>query len=187
MMNMSVKLNVGDSAPDFSVEDISSEKIVLSEVLKSKDYAVLLFHRYAGCGFCQMHIAKLMKYADKIREKAEILMFFLSSKDVLLDFARGENFPFKIISDPKKEIYKLYGVGTAKNIFGFLNPNVIKHTFEFLMNIDKYKFVKNGLKGDKAQLHGCFVVTKDMKVKYSHVGKDIAESCKPEEILKNVT
>lgn len=74
----------------------------------------LQFRRFAGCPICNLHIQSFFSRADEL-DKAGIqeVIVFHSSKENMLNHDAGINSkdtPFAMIADPKKALYKQFGL-----------------------------------------------------------------------------
>ncbi len=178
-------IEAGEIAPDFSVRDVYGNQILLSSY-RGKQNVLLFFSRYIGCSWCQMFIIDIKKSRKKLDElNTEVIVITESKEDVLKKYAPpgGEAF-LKMVSDPEKRLYKLYGVDKHGKWF---NARVITESIKFLKYLKDYKYVKGGLKGDPMQAPACFVVGKDGRVKYSFLSESIADHPDIENIIKLIT
>lgn len=172
---------IGEDAPDFKVKDVYGDTIELSSY-RGKRNVLIFFSRYIGCSWCQMFIADIKKNREKLNElNTEVIVITESKEDVLKKYAPPKSEAFlKMISDPDKKLYKLYGVDKHGKWF---NAKVISESLRFLKYLKDYKYVKGGLNGDPLQAPACFVVGKQGKIKYSFSGKSIADAPPVEEII----
>ena len=107
-----VRVDVGDSAPDFSVDSVNMGPISLSDYTGRR--VVLIFGRYFGCPVCQLDFDELLEDAEEIMKHADIIYFTQSSPESTLSYIKIFVLGFPVVSVPKEtgyEIYKLYGVG----------------------------------------------------------------------------
>jgi len=124
-----MKLSKGDTAIDFSVEDISGRLISLRDFRGKK--LMLSFYRYTECIYCNLRIHHLVKRYDEFNAKGlEKIAFFQSSENQIEKYTGKLNPPFHIISDTQRKIYRIYGVeeysisGYIKGLFQI--PKAIK-------------------------------------------------------------
>jgi len=117
------KINKGDSAIQFSVEDMNGNKIDLKNYQGKK--IVLVFFRKAACPFCNMQMLHLIKRYGEFEAKGiKIITLFASSKEDVLKYAGKQNPPFPIIPDTDFKIYRKYGIQISYNgmLKTMLNP-----------------------------------------------------------------
>lgn len=175
-------LEKGMEAPDFKVKDIYGDTVELSSY-KGKQNVLIFFSRYIGCSWCQMFIIDIKRNSQKLKEHdTEVIVITESKEDVLKKYAPPKNEAFlKMVSDPEKRLYKLYGVDKHGSWF---NARVITNSLRFLKYLKDYKYVKDSLKGDPLQAPACFVIGKDGKIKYSYLSESIADHPDIDEIMK---
>lgn len=175
-------LQKGMDAPNFKVQDIYGDSVEISSY-RGKQNILIFFSRYIGCSWCQMFIIDIKRNAEKLKEQdTEVIVITESQEDVLKKYAPPKNEAFlRMVSDPEKKLYKLYGVDKHGRWF---NAKVITNSIRFLRYLKDYKYVKDSLKGDPMQAPACFVIGKDGKIKYSYVSESIAEHPEIRDILK---
>ena len=105
-----MKIDVGDSAPKFSMESVNSGTVSLSDYGGRK--VVLVFGRYFGCPVCQVDFDTLYEMSGKTDEP--IIYFTQSLEGSARKYIEGYNVKFPVVSVPKTsgyQLYKDYGVG----------------------------------------------------------------------------
>lgn len=179
-MEKSTRLRVGEEAPDFTAIDvIRGESFKLSDY-RGKHSVALIFLRYAGCPLCQLHISEISrKYPQIAAKDTDVIVFVRSRVNTLVQEGYPGGFPFKLVADPDGDFYKLYGVGSG-NIKDMLTPNVIKKAVKATIRGHK----QGKMEGNQWQLPGDFIVGKDGKLKLAHVGSDIGDNLKSDELMK---
>lgn len=101
-------LKVGATAPIILEKDLW-ENVV--KVPNEKQWVYLSFHRFASCPFCNLRTNELIRNYPKFKEKQiEIITIWPSKKELLLEHSNPDSAVFPILSDPKKHLYKAYGV-----------------------------------------------------------------------------
>lgn len=173
-------VGIGSVAPNFTAEDVKGEKITLQA---DKKY-ILAFHRYMGCIWCQADIMRLLKMKDELKSKGiETIIFVNSQKHSVEDYLKHfPNFPFIIIPDPDKKIYKLYGVESGN--FLDMIPATI-NTIKNITALKDYKFVKDGIKGDR-YLRPAFFGIKYLKIIYEFRAKNPADYPDLQKIIESL-
>jgi len=164
-------MKIGEKAPYFEVEDVKGDKVKIEEGKKH----ILAFMRYIGCIWCQMDIIRLMKEKDKLKD-VNVFVFTESPKDVVREYIKEfPDFPFRLIPDPEKRVYKLYGVGRG-NFFDMFHPLTIYEIMKFLTKyIKSYRFVKGGINGDRYLRPAFFGVNEKGEVVFIQKGKVVAD------------
>jgi thioredoxin-dependent peroxiredoxin len=104
-----MKLQEGQPIIHFSTTDIHGNEIDTKSYSGKK--LMLSFHRYAECIFCNIRIHHLIKKYKKYHENGlEVITVFQSPLHDIMNHAGRQNPPFTVISDVKRELYKLYKI-----------------------------------------------------------------------------
>jgi peroxiredoxin len=178
-----MSLNIGEKVPSFEIEDVNGQKV---EIEEGKKY-IISFHRYMGCVWCQMDIIKLLKEKDKLKEKGvEVIIFIQSPEEVVKEYLKDfPDFPFRLVPDPEKKVYKIFGVESG-SFFDIISPTALLRTLKDSPTLaKKYKFVKGGIKGDK-YLRPAFFVVDNGVIIWSYKSKNVADSPDISEMLSKV-
>jgi peroxiredoxin Q/BCP len=108
------KLQTGEVAPHFEVEDIFGERIDLHAY---EGRPVLLsFLRNGGCALCNLRIHQLIqRYPDLHARGLEMLAVFESPvASIRQHVTSRQDVPFPLIADPTARLYDLYGVEVSE-------------------------------------------------------------------------
>ncbi len=112
---MAVK--VGDLAPDFSLESGSGQKVSLSNFRGEKS-VVLYFYPKDETQGCTREACSFRDSYEAFKELgAEVIGVSSDSSDSHRKFAEHHRLPFILLTDPKKELRKLYGVPSSIRLF----------------------------------------------------------------------
>ncbi len=108
-------LNIGDKAPNFTLTNLSGEKIPLNDILKGKE--VILNFWATWCPECRKEIPLLNEFSKKFNNKAEIVGINLKeSQDLVASFSKGK-IEYRILLDTNGDVARLYGVfGIPTNV-----------------------------------------------------------------------
>lgn len=180
----SCQLKVGENLPDFKFNTAFTSNECLSDKVKYADKTVLLFLRYYGCTLCQYDIHKLASEYDKIKsENAQVLVILQSSPEVIAEQITKDSLPFEIICDESQILYKEFGISTAASVAKMISAGTIAK-----MAKATAKGFKHGkYEGNELQLPACFIIDKELNLKYVHYGKnaaDIPDISKLSDLLK---
>ena len=109
-----MKFKPGDIVPARTLESVTGEPIKLPDPNR---LVHLQFRRFVDCPICNTHIAELRGRAREIEAAGikEVIVFHSSAKSIRL---YQKDVPFVLIGDPKKVLYKKFGVETS---LGFLS------------------------------------------------------------------
>lgn len=103
------RLQPCDFIPSKTLVDVNDNRVEL----KSETGLIhLQFRRFAGCPICNLHLQSVKKHYEQLQDLGirEIVVFH-SSKEQLKKYTR--EFPFTLIGDPNKALYRKFGVGEA--------------------------------------------------------------------------
>jgi len=115
------ELNVGDTAPDFSLLDERGLPVSLKDYLGSK-VVVLYFYPKDFTPGCTAEACSFRDNYKPYQDKGAVVIgVSVDSVESHLKFAEKHNLPFSILSDSSKEVARAYGV---LGIGGFLAKRV---------------------------------------------------------------
>jgi peroxiredoxin Q/BCP len=103
-------LNVGNSAPDFTLQDVDGNNFSLSDY-RDKNPVVIYFYPKAGTPGCTKQACGIRDSFSRFKEN-EIVVLGISvdSKESIKDFMKENELNFPLLSDENKEVSKSYGV-----------------------------------------------------------------------------
>src|SRR6266481_1916184 len=111
---MNMKFKPGEIVPATTLESVTGGPIKLPDPNR---LVHLQFRRFVDCPICNTHIAKLRRRAHEIEAAGikEVIVFHSSAKSIR---SYQKDVPFVLVGDPKKAIYKEFGV---KSSLGFIS------------------------------------------------------------------
>jgi thioredoxin-dependent peroxiredoxin len=105
-----LKVKIGDPAPDFTAESGSGQQVSLSD-FKGRKSVVLYFYPKDETQGCTREACSFRDSYEVFKELgAEVIGVSSDSTDSHKRFSEHHHLPFVLVSDPKKELRKLYGV-----------------------------------------------------------------------------
>jgi peroxiredoxin len=109
-----MKFKAGDMLPKSVMQAVTGEAISLPD---AKRLVHLQFRRFVDCPICNTHIAELRRRARETEAAGikEVIVFHSSPKSIR---SYQKDVPFLMVGDPKKTIYKEFGVETS---LGFIS------------------------------------------------------------------
>lgn len=114
------KLQVGDKAPEFSLQDETNTVRSLSEFGRNK--VVLFFYPKDGSYYCTKEACSLRDANELYKEHGiTVLGISYDSPKSHLKFKQENHLPFTLLSDSKKEVAKMYGLGSSGLFCRFIN------------------------------------------------------------------
>jgi peroxiredoxin len=168
-----VRPAVGDPAPDGFLLDTSGHAMLLSTLWRDRP-AVLVFLRYFGCPFCQMHVVALRADEDRFREVgANVVLIGQGPPGEGERFCAEKRVSFACALDPDGSAFGAYGLGRGSllQVFG---PKVLG---PFLAANAHGETRQRGMAGGSMmQMPGAFVVDTEGMVRLAHRNRTINDS-----------
>lgn len=129
-MSDPIRLQPGDQAPDFTLNDADGKPVTLSQVLAETDKRVVLYFYPAamtpGC------TTEACDFRDNLREfeSAGMTVIGISpdKTEKLEQFRNEEGLTFTLLGDPDKETLSAYGAFGEKKNYGRIVQGVIRST-----------------------------------------------------------
>ncbi len=121
-------LNIGDKAPEFTLEDKDGKTVSLSDFAGKK--VVLYFYpkdNTPGCTRQACAFAGL--YGEFQKEGVEVIGISRDSVASHSRFAEKHALPFILLSDPELTAIQAYGVWQEKKLYGKTTMGVVRTTF----------------------------------------------------------
>jgi peroxiredoxin Q/BCP len=123
-----VRLQAGESAPDFTLTDQNGRRVTLSALRGRK--VILYFYGEAGTPACT---AQACDFEDSLctLETAGYSVVGISRDEppAIQKMAADRGLTFPLLSDPTREVHALYGAYGEKKLYGRLVHGVIRATF----------------------------------------------------------
>ena len=120
-------LKVGEKLENIKLPNIDGNSFEL-ESLKGRK-ALVSFHRFATCPFCNLHIHQLVKNYDSFSDDFTIVAIFDSPLSHLQKHAESHHAPFAILADEHNLYYQRFNIerSVLKTIKGFIKrfPTVV--------------------------------------------------------------
>lgn len=158
-------------APEVEVTLSSGEKVPLKSLYEGQRLA-LIFLRHFGCVFCREHVGQLRRSPE-----LNIAFVTLGTPEQTEEFREKMSSPHKFISDPQKELHKLFDLHQG-GLAQILNPHVLVRGLNALLK----GYLQGKPTHDPMQLPGVFLIEKDGSVTWQQRGKDIADNPSPGDI-----
>ena len=130
-------VDVGETAPDFTLISDESEKVSLNDYHGKK--IVLYFYPRDGTPGCTKEAEGFRNMADEFnKENTVIIGVSKDSVESHRKFKEKHNLPFTLLSDPDGKVLDMYGVWKKKSMFGRTFMGTNRTTFL----LDENKIVK---------------------------------------------
>jgi len=123
-----VKLQAGDKAPDFTVNDQDGNPVKLSGLRGKK--VVLYFYPKDMTPGCTAEACNLRDHYKTLQKKGyEILGVSTDSEKSHKRFIEKEKLPFSLLADTEKTVHNAYGAWVEKSMYGRKYMGTARVTF----------------------------------------------------------
>ena len=169
------QLKVGDSFPLTQLRNIHGAEVVIPD--EHVRWVHLQFRRFAGCPICNLHMHSIIARYPEIQAAGirEVVVFH-SPNSSLLPF-QGK-FPFDVIGDPDKKLYRQFGVETS--VYAILNPAAWPSMFQGHAIADR---PSGDPEGGPLGLPADLLIGADGKVIASHYGRHAYDQWSVDQLL----
>lgn len=122
------RLEVGDTAPAFSLKDDAGNTVSLSDFAGKR--VVVYFYPRANTPGCTTEACDFRDAMEQLND-SEVVVLGISpdQPDALAKFREDHDLNFPLLSDPEKETLTAYGAFGEKNNYGKKVQGVIRSTF----------------------------------------------------------
>jgi peroxiredoxin len=177
---MGKKLKAGEKFPALSLNNIHGAPVEIPDL--GGRWTHLQFRRFAGCPVCNLHLQPFIKCHGELERGGirEVVLFHSGNEELL---AYQGRFPFDVIGDPEKDLYRRFGVETS--IWAVLDPrgwgaavrsNVVKD------NPTAGRDKKHGIFGLPAD----FIIAPDATITAAHYGTYGYDQWEFDEVVQKV-
>lgn len=169
-----MKLENNSLAPIFNRKDIFGRQINLEDYSDKK--LLIAFFRNTGCPFCNLRVHALTKEYEKLKANGLQMIFLFESKESILlrSTFHKEVSPIPLISDPEKEIYKIYGLEESSSIAA---KSIATSFIQTAIKAKRQGLPVGIMKGGEAlnTIPAEFLVDKGLKLKKLHYSKSLTD------------
>ena len=172
---LATAINVGDTAPDFTLKNALGDTVVLSDYL-IKGPVVLTWYRGGWCPYCNITLQRLQQELPKLMaEGAHLLALTPELPDKSISTKEKNELAFEVLSDVGNGVAKKYGI-----------------TYKLIKSVaDKYQgsFDLHGYNGDDSDelpLAATYVIDQQGTVQYAFLDAEYRNRAEPSEILEIV-
>lgn len=123
-----MKLNEGDKAPDFKINNQKGETVSLKDFKGKK--VVLYFYPKDDTPGCTKEACNLRDNYDALLKQGYVILGVSPDKEAKHQkFIEKYDLPFDLLADTEKEIAEAYGVWVEKNMYGRKYMGIGRTTF----------------------------------------------------------
>ncbi len=147
-------LQIGQSAPHFSLADADMESVSLA-AFKGKKNVVLYFYPRDGTPGCTIQAIEFSDHEEEFA-RHDCVVLGVSPDDCLshAEFRDKHGLSVRLLADPDAEVCRKYGVHEASELNGAKKPAIVRATFV----IDKKGRVRHALYGVNPRGHAMEVL-----------------------------
>ncbi len=166
-------LNVGDTAPDFTLDNAVGEKVRLSNYLE-QGAVILTWYRGGWCPYCNITLRYLQQHlSDFEAAGAKLLALTPELPDRSLSTTEKHQLEFEVLSDVGNEVARQYGL-----VFK-LTPEVAQ-MYQNAFDLHAY----NGDESDELPLAATYVIDQTGIIRYAFLDAEYRNRAEPEQILE---
>ena len=119
------KLNPGDLAPDFVLTSDAGTPVHLSGFRGKK--VLLYFYPKAGTPGCTQQACALRDLHPEVTEKGVVVVGISpDTPEPLRKFRQRYDLPFVLLSDPEREVARLYGAWGERSLYGRVFSGILR-------------------------------------------------------------
>jgi peroxiredoxin len=165
-------LNVGDTAPDFTLNNATGDAIRLFNVLQ-KGPVILTWYRGGWCPYCNITLAALQETLPQFEAQgAKLLALTPELPDKSMSTAEKHQLDFEVLSDIDNTVAKEYGV-----VFE-LTPEVAE-IYQASFDLHGY----NGNQSNELPLAATYIINKEGIIEFAFLHPDYRNRAEPETLL----
>jgi peroxiredoxin len=165
-------LNVGDTAPDFTLINALGNSVRLYDALKNGS-VILTWYRGGWCPYCNITLTALQEALPNFEAHgAQLLALTPELPDKSMSTAEKHQLDFEVLSDVDNLIGKQYGV-----VFE-LTPSVAAI---YQSNFDLHGY--NGNESNELPLAATYIIDKEANIRYAFLHPDYRYRAEPKELI----
>lgn len=121
-------LNVGDKAPDFTLQNQDGETVSLKDFAGKR--VIVYFYPKDDTPGCTKEACSIRDNFPALAEKdAVVLGISADSVESHKRFKEKFDLPFTLLSDPEKEVIRAYGAWGTKKMYGKEYEGIMRYTY----------------------------------------------------------
>lgn len=125
---MTARLEVGDKAPSFSLEDADGNTVSLADYKGRK--LIVYFYPAASTPGCTKQACDFRDNLRALNEAGlDVVGISPDKPEKLVKFRQKESLNFTLLSDPDRKVLEAYGAYGEKMLYGKKTIGVIRSTF----------------------------------------------------------
>ena len=168
-------LNVGDTVPDFELNNALNHPVRLSDLLKNGP-VVLSWYRGGWCPYCNIQLRYLQSYLPHFKAAGATLVALSPElPDKSLSTTEKNNLQFEVLTDYNNEVARLFRIAFTLN-------EELREIYDDFHKLENY----NGVTTNELPVPATYVIGTDRVIKYAFVDTDYRKRAEPAEILETL-
>ncbi len=165
-------LNVGDTAPDFTLTNATGQSVSLYKMLESGP-VVLFWYRGGWCPYCNLTLQYMQRYLPKFQEHGANMMALTPElPDSTLSTNQKHNLEFEVLSDIDNVVGKQYGV-----VYKLTDD--VANAYNSSFGLSSY----NGNDSNELPLGATYIIGTDAVIRYAFIDPDYRRRAEPDSLL----
>lgn len=166
-------LQIGDTAPNFSLKNALGESVELKDYLK-KGKVVLTWYRGGWCPYCNLTLNQLQQELPNFKAHgANLIALTPELPDKSLSTAEKNDLKFEVLSDIGNETARKFGI-----VFKLTDDVAKMYNASFDMN------GYNGDKSNELPLAATYIINEEGEIIYSFLDADYRNRAEPSELTE---
>jgi peroxiredoxin len=171
-------LNVGDPAPDFTLQTVEGDQVSRDQLRKSGKNTLLVFLRHLGCLPCREHAIQLCQRHDKLVElNTQVVIVSFGTLLATQAWMKEVCASFQVVLDPDQSTYQAYQL--EKSAARSRNLNTLWAYVKLIAAGRKLQ----PQQGDTTQLGGDFIIDSHGIIRLAHPSRDPADRPAVDDLL----
>lgn len=167
--------NVGDTAPDFTLQNAAGQRVNLSDTL-AEGPVVLIWYRGEWCPYCNIYLEDIQENVDKFEEAgAKVIAISPAKPDQSWSAEEKEGLKFHVLSDEGSAVAEEYGVV-------YTLPPKIAEYYQKAFNLSAV----NGDDRNLLPLSASYVIGQDGVISYAYLNADYRERAETSVLIEEV-
>ncbi len=165
-------LNVGDTAPDFTLTNATGQSVSLYSMLEAGP-VVLFWYRGGWCPYCNLTLQYMQRYLPKFQEQGASMMALTPElPDSTLSTDQKNNLEFEVLSDINNAVGKQYGVV-------YKLTDEVANAYNNSFGLSAY----NGNDSNELPLGATYIIGTDAVIRYAFIDPDYRKRAEPDSLL----
>ncbi|WP_109829828.1 peroxiredoxin-like family protein [Reichenbachiella versicolor] len=164
---------VGDKAPEFTLNNALGEPVSLSEYLK-KGKVVLTWYRGNWCPYCNLTLHALQEELSNFKANgANLIALTPELPDQSITTKEKHELQFEVLSDIGNTVAKEYGI-----VFKLTDEVTKRYNMAFELN------KHNGDESNELPLAATYIISQNGEIEYAFLDADYRNRAEPTELTK---